>query len=344
MNDSTGRSLVLGDGGWGTAIALSLHRAGREVSVYSVDPAYAATVAETRQNSKFLPGVEIPESICWTGDRDQALEGATDAWSVIPTQFIRETVSSFEGRLAGLPMVSCSKGLELSSFQLPSQILVEAAGCDAGMGVLSGPSHAEETAFGHATSVVIAGQDSVWVKAAQKRIAGPGLRVYSSTDPTGVELGGALKNIIAVAAGVADGIGLGDNAKAALVARGLVEMARFGHSMGAQRDTFFGLSGAGDLMVTCYSEHSRNRGFGERIGRGETLEGIRSSTEKVAEGVWTCQAVYEIAHKQKFEMPITEVLFQMLFEGLAPAQAVSDLMTRPARSELDSSHDLGVQP
>ncbi len=220
--EKNGRCLVLGDGGWGTAIALSLHRAGRDVAVWSVDSEYAAEVARTRKNEKFLPGVELPEALLWTGNREEALEGATEFYSVIPTQFIRETVMQFNGALSSLPGLSCSKGLELESFQRPSQILAEAITSEAGIAVLSGPSHAEETAFGLATSVVIAAENPILAKHFQNQIAGPQFRVYSSNDLIGVELGGALKNIIAVAAGVADGIGLGDNAKAALVSRGLV--------------------------------------------------------------------------------------------------------------------------
>lgn len=338
MSNSSGRSLVLGDGGWGTAIAMSLHRAGREVTVWSIDSDYAAEVARTRTNSKFLPGLEIPAEIRWTGNREEALDGAVEYYSVIPTQFVRTTVESFDGALSELPAVSCSKGLELATFRRPSEILLEAAGASAGMAVLSGPSHAEETGHGLATSLVIASVDQELAERIQHRISGPGLRVYTSADITGVELGGALKNVIAVAAGVADGIGLGDNAKAALVARGLVEMGRFGQAFGADRDTFFGLSGAGDLMVTCYSRHSRNRSFGERIGKGESLEQIRASTEKVAEGVWTCKALAEVAAERGIEMPITQQLHSILFAGVDPAEAVSRLMQRPWRSELDQTN------
>ncbi len=337
MGNSSGRSLVLGDGGWGTAIAMSLYRAGRDVCLWSVDAEYAAEVAQTRVNHKFLPSVEIPREILWTGDRAAALEGVDEYYSVIPTQFVRPTVESFNGALADLPAVSCSKGLELSTFRRPSEILQEAAQARAGMAVLSGPSHAEETGLGLATSVVVAAEDQDFCNQIQSHISGPSFRVYTSNDLLGVELGGALKNVIAVAAGVADGIGLGDNAKAALVSRGLVEMGRFGAAFGASRDTFFGLSGAGDLMVTCYSQHSRNRAFGERIGKGESLEQIRESTEKVAEGVWTCEALAQVAAERGIEMPITEQLHKVLFAKMNPADAVKELMQRPWRSELDQS-------
>jgi len=332
---SGGRSLVLGDGGWGTAIALSLHRAGRAVTLWSVDPEYAREVAAARANPRFLPGVEIPTDIRWTADREEALEDVVEYYSVVPTQFVRSVAESFGGRLATLPACSASKGLELRTLAPPSRILAEAAGARAGVAVLSGPSHAEETAHGLATSVVVAAPDPELAARFQGRLASPSLRLYTSDDVVGVELGGALKNIVAVAAGVADGIGLGDNAKAALVARGLVEMGRFGVSRGARTETFFGLSGAGDLMVTCYSRHSRNRALGERIGRGESLEGILASTPKVAEGVWTCQAVHGAALAAGIEMPITAQLHAILFEGRDPKDAVKELMQRPARPELD---------
>ncbi|MBC8327296.1 MAG: NAD(P)H-dependent glycerol-3-phosphate dehydrogenase, partial [Planctomycetes bacterium] len=200
---------------------------------------------------------------------------------------------------------------------------------------LSGPSPAEETAHGLATTVVAASLDPALAERVQADLGSASLRIYTGSDLVGVELGGALKNVIAVAAGVADGLGLGDNAKAALVDRGLVEMARYGVFRGAERETFFGLSGAGDLMVTCYSRHSRNRALGERIGKGETLAQVQASTEKVAEGVWTTQAVHQSALDVGVEMPITHQLHAILFEGLDCAAAVKELMLRPHRPELD---------
>ncbi len=335
MSHSSNRSLVIGDGGWGTAIALSLHRAGREVTLWSHDPAYAAEVAAGRENHKFLPGVPIPPEVRWTADVDEALDGADIYYSVVPTQFLRGTIGRFGGRLAGLPAVSASKGLELKTLLRPSEILAEAAGARAGVAVLSGPSHAEETALGLATTVVAASADAALAERVQEEISSSALRVYTGDDLVGAELGGALKNVIAVGAGVADGLGLGDNAKAALVARGLVEMARFGIHRGARRETFFGLTGAGDLMVTCYSRHSRNRSLGQRIGAGEALAEVQASTEKVAEGVWTTQAVHQAAAEAGIEMPITHALHAILFEGMSCEDAVRELMLRPSRPELD---------
>jgi len=329
------RTLVIGDGGWGQAIAMTLHRAGRPVTVWGFDEGYAKAVSESRENSRFLPGVKIPDEIQWTGDVATALADVEEYFSVVPAQFLRNTLGRFEGQLAMLPAISASKGLELGTLERPTQILTDASGASAGVAVLSGPSHAEEVGRGMATTVVVASPDLALAERAQTLLGSEVFRVYTSTDLIGVELGGALKNIIAVGAGMVDAMGIGDNVKAALVARGLVEMARFGESQGARRETFFGLSGAGDLMVTCYSQHSRNRGLGERIGRGETLEAILESSEKVAEGVWTCQAIHSHAEKEGIDMPITQALYRILFEGRNPRESLQQLMSRPARAEVD---------
>lgn len=329
------RTLVIGDGGWGEALALALHRAGRSVVVWGWDTDYVEEVARTRINRRYLDGVTIPDEILWTADVDAALDGVSEVYSVVPTQFLRRTLERFGARLNDLPIVSASKGLEIDTLLRPTEILAEQVGGSARLAVLSGPSHAEEVALGRVTTVVVAAHDEALAVRAQARIASDSFRVYTSPDLIGVELGGALKNIIAVAAGVVDGIELGDNAKAALVSRGLIEMARFGAACGADRETFFGLSGAGDLMVTCFSRHSRNRGLGERIGRGESLDDILASSEKVAEGVWTCRAIRRAARERSVEMPITEALAAILFDGQDPRAAVTELMSRPTRPELD---------
>lgn len=337
------RTLVIGDGGWGTALALALWRAGRTVTVWSVDPAYAVEVARTRENRKFLPGVRIPDAIGWTADPAEALGGAREFYAVVPTQHLRRTLQRFGASLRELPAVSAAKGLELDTLRRPSEIVAEVTGARQ-VAVLSGPSHAEEVGRGLATTVVVAAAEPAVAARAQERLGSETLRVYTSDDPVGVELGGALKNIIAVAAGIGDGLGLGDNAKAALVSRGLMEIARFGERLGARRETFFGLSGAGDLMATCYSRHSRNRALGERVGRGEPLESVLRSTETVAEGVWTCQAVRDAARQLGVSMPITEQLAAILLEGLDPRAAVRELMLRPLRSEIDPARSLDGFP
>jgi glycerol-3-phosphate dehydrogenase (NAD(P)+) len=327
------KSLVIGDGGWGMAIALSLFRAGRDVNVWGFDPEYTAEVARLRENPKFLPGIHIPEDILWTSDVGQALDGVEEIYSVVPTQFLRPTLERFQDHLGERPIFSASKGLELSTLKRPTEILAEIAGGFDRIGIVSGPSHAEETARGLATSVVAASYDEALARQVQAHLSSASMRVYTSRDLVGVELGGALKNIIALGAGIADGIGLGDNAKAALVSRGLVEMARFGAKYGTRRETFFGLSGAGDLMVTCYSQHSRNRSLGEAIGRGERLKDILARTEKVSEGVWTCKAIHGAADELGIDMPITHQIYAILFDEVDPKVAVKRLMERPSKAE-----------
>lgn len=328
-------SLVLGDGGWGMAMALSLHRAGKRVSVWGFDSEYAQQVSNSRENPRYLPGIKIPDEILWTGDIEAAVKDITEVYCVIPTQFIRPTLQRFEGCLAHLPVFSASKGLELATFKRPTEILRDFFDEENQIGVVSGPSHAEETALGLATSLVVAAPTLSLAKIVQDGLSSSTMRVYTSEDLAGVELGGALKNIIALGAGIADGVGLGDNAKAALVSRGLMEIARLGKHFGANRETFFGLSGAGDLMVTCYSEHSRNRSLGEAIGRGEYLQDILDKNEKVSEGVWTCKALNELLPSIDVEMPITQEIYSILFEGVEPKQAVQNLMERPMRAELE---------
>ena len=328
-----GKSLVIGDGGWGEAIALALHRAGRSVAVWGFAADYVTEVAHSRDNRKYLAGIPIPDDLLWTHDVDQALEGVSEVYSVVPTQFIRATLKHFEGRLDGMPIISASKGLEIETLQRPTEILADVLGSPERIGILSGPSHAEEVGRGMATTVVVAANQPEMAERAQERISSDSFRVYTSSDLVGVELGGALKNIIAIAAGVADGIGLGDNAKAALVSRGLVEMARFGQGHGGRSETFFGLAGFGDLVATCCSKHSRNRAVGEALGRGETLTEILERMSMVAEGVWTAKVVDEVSRARAVEMPIASAVARVLYDELPPERAVQALMERDAKAE-----------
>ncbi len=323
---------IIGDGGWGTALAISALRAGHRVSLWSAFPDYAVQFATSRENVKFLPGITLPDEIAITADAAAALKGAELAISAIPTQFVRETVSRIAGDLpSGCTIASASKGLERGTLLRPSQILSEvAAGRD--VAVLSGPSHAEEVARGLPASIVAAAESPEVAERVQNLVMSPALRVYTSTDVVGVELGAALKNVVALAAGCADGLGLGDNAKAALITRGIVELARLGVALGARPETFGGLSGLGDLVVTCASKHSRNRAVGERLGRGEKLSEILASTEKVAEGVPTTEAVLQLAAEKGVELPIAEAVGRVLSGG-SPREEVTNLMTRAPRPE-----------
>jgi glycerol-3-phosphate dehydrogenase (NAD(P)+) len=326
------RIAVLGDGGWGTALAISAHSAGGEVTLWSAFPDYAAELERKRDNRKFLPGVAIPEGVAITADAGRALEGAELALAAVPTQFLRATLERVADRLPpGCVLVSAAKGLERGTLLRPSQVLAEVA-AGRSPAVLSGPSHAEEVARALPASVVAAAEREEVAGAVQRAMMSPALRVYTSTDVTGVELGAALKNVIALAAGCADGLGLGDNAKAALVTRGLVELARLGAALGARAETFAGLSGLGDLVVTCASRHSRNRAVGERLGRGEKLEDILASTEKVAEGVFSTEAVLQLAARHAVELPIAEAVGRVLAGG-SPREEVAKLMTRSPKPE-----------
>jgi glycerol-3-phosphate dehydrogenase (NAD(P)+) len=328
---------VLGNGGWGTALALLAHRDGApdgaDLRIWGIETAYVAETARTRENPRYLPGVRIPASILLTSDPAEAAHGATLLVSAVPTQFLRETTTKLAAAIPpGVPVVSVSKGLENGTLARPTEILLETLG-RRGVAALSGPTHAEEIARGLPGSAVVASADAALVARAQRIFSGESLRLYASDDVLGVELAAAVKNVIAIAAGVCDGLGLGDNAKAALITRGSAEMARLGRALGAKPETFAGLAGIGDLITTCTSRHGRNRAVGERLGRGERIDDILGSMVQVAEGVRTADSVVALARKLGVEMPISEQVRRMLFEGQQPRAALSELMGRPLKAE-----------
>lgn len=325
---------VLGDGAWGTAVALLLARTPEHhVRLWSARPESGARLRNDRENVRYLPGVPIPEAVGLVTDPSAAVEGA-DLWvTAIPTIHLRPTLQRFAGlAVAATPVVSLTKGIELATFRRPSQIISEVLGTDRVV-ALSGPSHAEEVVRGMPTSVVVAGSDATLAAWVQGVFLTDRFRVYTNPDLVGVELAGALKNVIGIAAGIGDGLGLGDNAKSALLTRGLVEMTRFGLALGAENDTFQGLAGVGDLITTCFSPHGRNRQVGERLGRGETLAQIRATMSAVAEGVTTAKSVHDRTRPLGLDMPITTVVYRVLYEGLSPADGVTELMTRRSGSE-----------
>ncbi|MCZ6688558.1 MAG: NAD(P)-dependent glycerol-3-phosphate dehydrogenase [Planctomycetota bacterium] len=326
---------ILGTGAWGTANAILLARKGLPVRLWGRRPDHVKELASGRELSALLPGVKIPPEVRVTGEAAEALDGATLVAVAIPTQHIRETLEPIAQHFSeGLPIVSLAKGMELKTLLRPTEVISQVLD-SAHVASLSGPSHAEEVARGGPTSVVVASEDEGLARRFQDAWSGPLFRVYSHSDLVGVEIGGALKNIIALAAGVCDGLQFGDNSKAALLTRGLAEVVRFGVSSGGRRETFYGLSGMGDLIVTGASRHSRNWGLGQMLGKGMTLEEAMKSTEKVAEGVWTTQAVHDLARKKGIEMPITSEVHRILFESKDPAVAVQDLMGRDTRSEVE---------
>ncbi len=327
---------VLGDGGWGTALALLLHGTGARVALWGAFAEYVETLKSERENVKFLPGIALPKDLLITADPQEALEGTEMVVSVAPTQFLSGVIERVRAAIpSGVPVVSASKGIENETLRRPTVIWQEALADGRSLAVLSGPSHAEEVARQLPASVVVGSSDPALATRVQSVFATDRFRLYTSPDPIGVELGGALKNPIAVAAGIIDGLGFGDNAKSALMTRGAVEIARLGVALGARRETFFGLSGIGDLATTCFSGHSRNRGVGERIGRGEKLKDILASTEKVAEGVWTARSVHGLAQQLGVELPIIEQVYRILFEDREPAEAVTALMTRSHKAEVE---------
>jgi len=326
---------VLGNGGFGTAMAITSLRAGNEVRVWGHDPEYTAEIAASRENPRYLPGLRIPDEILISADAAAVCAGAEATLMAVPTQHIRAVLESIVSVLPKqMPLVSLAKGLEQESGQRPSQVIAECIGGDHPILVLCGPSHAEEIARGMPATLVLAGSDEKAQVRLQEAISASSFRVYSNSDMLGVELCGALKNVMSLAAGIAEGLGLGDNTKAATMSRGLIEMCRYGMAEGAQLQTFFGLAGVGDLAVTTFSPYGRNRAFGERIGRGETLEEILKSTPKVAEGVWTSRVVRKRARELGVDMPICEGVCAVLFEGLSPAEAVLSLMEREYKEEI----------
>lgn len=325
--------VLLGDGAWGTALAILLaQRDDHEVVLWSARPENARILRDHRENRRLLPGVMIPETVQLTED-PTAITGAALIVSAIPTVYLRSTLSRFVGLIpASSSMLSLSKGIEKATFRRPSEIIHEILGVTS-LAVLSGPSHAEEVSRGLPTSLVVACREQhlgLWV---QEHFNTSTFRVYTSFDLLGVELGGALKNVMGLAAGICDGLALGDNSKAALLTRGLAEMIRFGIAFGAEAQTFAGLAGLGDLITTCFSRHGRNRMVGERLGRGESLRDILSGMSMVAEGVATTRSVYERARERDIDMPIATEVYRVLYEEKSARAAVTDLMQREPRGE-----------
>jgi glycerol-3-phosphate dehydrogenase (NAD(P)+) len=324
---------VLGSGGWGTAIAILLARKPEHrVRLWSAHVESGRQLLAARENARLLPGNVIPNSVHLTCSEEEAVRGA-DCWvSAIPTAFLRQTLSRF-AKLAksDVPVVSLTKGIEVASFLRPAEIIGEVLATE-NVAVLSGPSHAEEVARGLPTSVVVAAADMSLAKGIQSQFSTDRFRVYTNPDGIGVELAGALKNVIGIAGGICDGLGFGDNAKAALLTRGVVEMTRFGVAHGADAATFTGLAGIGDLITTCFSPHGRNRRVGYRLGRGEPIAEVLAGPQ-VAEGVLTSQAVHERVTRLGLDAPIMTAVYEVLHQGKSPRATVQELMTRSPKTE-----------
>jgi len=327
------RVVVIGDGGWGTALALVAHHNGHETRVWGAFEDNIAAIRRDGENRTFLPGVPLPDGLLWTTDRAEACRAADLAILAVPTRYFRSVAASFRDAIpAETGLVTVAKGLDRERHIRMSEVAVEELGRTP-VAALSGPSHAEEVARGVPTAVTVAGQDNAYSEAVQHLLGNKRFRVYTSGDIVGVELGGALKNVIAIGVGVSDGLGFGDNTRAALITRGLAEIARLGCALGAAPETFAGLAGMGDLIVTCTSRHSRNRAVGERLGRGESIESILSGMRQVAEGVWNCESAVALADRHGIEMPVSREVHAILRAGKAPAAAVESLLGRDFKPE-----------
>jgi glycerol-3-phosphate dehydrogenase (NAD(P)+) len=326
---------VLGDGGWGTTLAVLLCRKGLPVSLWSAFEKHAARMSRTRRNELYLPGVPLPDELRIVSDLREAASGAQIVVVAVPSQYLRGVMRAFGRRVTGarrLEYVSATKGIEVRTLRRMSEVIAEEIG-GAQPVVLSGPTIAHEVIRGIPTVAVIAGRSLAQRTRMQELFMTPSFRIYTNADVAGVELGGSLKNVIAIACGISDGLGFGANTKAALLARGLAEMSRLGAALGAHQSTFSGISGLGDLATTCISAHSRNRYFGEQVGRGKDPRQLASRLRTVAEGVPTALSGHALALKHGVDMPIITEVYRVLYKNKPPLHALEDLMTRKGKEE-----------
>ena len=328
---------ILGAGSWGIAISVLLHSNKHQLSMWEFEHKDMVRLLDKREHPQKLPGIEIPDPVEITDDLNKAVKGKEVLLLVLPSHTLRQVVQKLSGiELEDPIIVNLAKGIENDRLCRMSEVLVQELpeSFHKKIATLSGPCHAEEVARGIATSVVVAGFDEKVAHKIQHLFMNQYFRVYTNSDLVGVELGGSLKNVIAIASGICDGLELGDNTKGALLTRGLAEMVRLGEKMGAKARTFAGLSGMGDLITTCMSRYSRNRWVGEQIGKGKSLKQVLQQMVMVAEGVNTTRSAHQLASKFKVEMPITEQVYRILFENKNPKQALLDLMSRNPKSEI----------
>jgi len=321
------RIAVLGAGAWGTALALAARRAGRKVALWARRPEQTEEMRRLRENRVYLPGIELPDDIVITSDPEIAIDGADALLLVVPAQHMRTALSGF-AIPAGVPLISAAKGIENGTDKTMSQVLAELLP-DNPVAVLSGPSFAAEAAAGKPTAITLAAADRTLALKLVEAFGSGTFRPYASTDPVGAEVGGAVKNVLAIAAGIVSGMELGENARAALITRGLAEATRFAVALGGQPATLMGLSGLGDLVLTCSSTSSRNFTLGTRLGKGETLKAILAGSPSVVEGVFTAAALNRRARALGVEMPIAEGVDAVLNRGIDPGTVVKELLSRP---------------
>lgn len=326
---------ILGDGAWGTTLAILLSKNGHDVTMWSVFPEHLTLLGKEKENKKYLKGIKIPLNIVFEKDLKKAIEFGDFVVFGIPSKFFRDVAKKIKKEnvsLKGKVFISVVKGLEQKTLKRMTEILKEELG-NVQTAVLSGPTIAIEVAKEMPALVVIASKNHSIAKKIQDIFSNEYFRVYTSTDVTGVELGGPLKNIIAVVAGISDGLGFGSNAKAAILSRGIVEIQRLGEKMGAKRKTFYGLAGLGDLSTTCISPESRNRTLGERIAKGEKLEQVVNSTDSIIEGATTAEVVYQLSKKYKVDMPIVSSVYHVLYKNKSPKEALAEMMGRKRKRE-----------
>ncbi|GFO62251.1 NAD(P)H-dependent glycerol-3-phosphate dehydrogenase [Geomonas paludis] len=327
---------VIGAGSWGTTLADLLAKKGHQVTLWAYEPELVVTMRETRENNLFLPGITLQESLAFTNDLEEAYRGCTMVLCVVPSQLVRRVITN---SLPFIPkeavIISASKGIEVDTLATVSEIYQQILPPEmyANFAALSGPSFAREVAQEMPTAVAAAAATEAIARRVQEAFNTNFFRVYRNSDVVGVELGGAIKNVIAIAAGISDGLGFGSNTRAALITRGLAEMTRLGLAMGAQPATFAGLAGMGDLVLTCTGDLSRNRSVGIQIGQGRSLDEILGEMRMVAEGVKTTESAYNLAKKLGVEMPIIDQMYQMLYQNKPAREAVLELMTRNLKAE-----------
>ena len=322
---------IIGSGSWGVALAVHLAKLGNNVKIWSFLEE-ERDIINNEKKCKFLPGLELPENIYCSTDFEEVIKNSDFILHVTPSKFTRSTFKQYKKYVENKPIIICGKGFEKETLKTLDEVILEEMP-EAKVGVLSGPSHAEEVSIAIPTALVIASEHQNILKLVQDTFMSEKMRIYTSIDVKGVELGGALKNIIAFCAGVAAGIGLGDNSFAALITRGLKEISRLGVELGGKEETFYGLSGLGDLIVTCLSEHSRNRKAGFLIGQGMSLEDTKKEVGMVIESVDNIEVAYELGKLHNIEMPIVETVYKVIYENLNPKEAVKNLMTRDKKME-----------
>lgn len=322
---------IIGSGSWGVALAVHLAKLGNNVKIWSFLEE-ERDIINNEKKCKFLPGLELPENIYCSTDFEEVIKDSEFIIHVTPSKFTRNTFKQYKQYVKNKPIIICGKGFEKDTLETLDEVILEEMP-EAKIGVLSGPSHAEEVSVEIPTALVIASKHQSILKLVQDTFMSEKMRIYTSNDVKGVELGGALKNIIAFCAGVAAGIGLGDNSFAALITRGLKEISRLGIELGGKEETFYGLSGLGDLIVTCLSEHSRNRKAGFLIGQGMSLDDTKKEVGMVIESIDNIEVAYELGKLHNIEMPIVETVYKVLYEQLNPEEAVKNLMTREKKYE-----------